>query len=57
MVGLLYPKHAYDESDESVVARWVENPYQSPCLVVPHPAGASQRRADFAPSRESGEIT
>jgi IS5 family transposase len=27
MVGLLYLKHAYDESDESVVARWVENPY------------------------------
>ncbi len=27
MVGLLYLKHTYDESDESVVARWVENPY------------------------------
>jgi IS5 family transposase len=27
MVGLLYLKHAFDESDESVVARWVENPY------------------------------
>lgn len=27
MVGLLYLKHAYDESDESVVARWMENPY------------------------------
>jgi len=27
MVGLLYLKHALDESDESVVARWVENPY------------------------------
>jgi IS5 family transposase len=27
MVGLMYLKHAYDESDESVVARWVENPY------------------------------
>ena len=27
MVGLLYLKHAYDESDESVAARWVENPY------------------------------
>ena len=27
MVGMLYLKHAYDESDESVVARWVENPY------------------------------
>lgn len=27
MVGLIYLKHAFDESDESVVARWVENPY------------------------------
>ena len=27
MVGLLYLKHAFNESDESVVARWVENPY------------------------------
>ena len=27
MVGLIYLKHAFNESDESVVARWVENPY------------------------------
>ncbi len=27
MVGLMYLKHAFDESDESVVARWAENPY------------------------------
>jgi IS5 family transposase len=27
MVGLMYLKHTFDESDESVVARWVENPY------------------------------
>src|SRR4029078_5554166 len=27
MVGLVYLKHAFDESDESMVARWVENPY------------------------------
>ena len=27
MVGLLYLKHTFDESDESVVAKWVENPY------------------------------
>ena len=27
LVGLHYLKHAYHESDESVVARWVENPY------------------------------
>ncbi len=27
LVGLHYLKHAFDESDESVVLRWVENPY------------------------------
>ena len=27
MVGLHYLKHTFDESDESVVARWLENPY------------------------------
>lgn len=27
MVGLHYLKHAFNESDESVVALWVENPY------------------------------
>jgi transposase, IS5 family len=27
MVGLLSLKHAFNESDESLVARWVENPY------------------------------
>ncbi|MDP6543152.1 MAG: transposase, partial [Phycisphaerae bacterium] len=27
MVGLHYLKHMFNESDESVVARWVENPY------------------------------
>lgn len=27
MVGLMYLKHTFNESDESVVARWVENPY------------------------------
>jgi IS5 family transposase len=27
MVGLLYLKHAFDESDESVLERWLENPY------------------------------
>jgi len=27
MVGLHYIKHAFNESDESVVERWVENPY------------------------------
>ena len=27
MVGLHYLKALYDESDETVVAKWVENPY------------------------------
>jgi len=27
MVGLHYLKHGFNESDESVVERWVENPY------------------------------
>lgn len=27
MVGLHYLKHAFNESDETVVVRWVENPY------------------------------
>ena len=27
MVGLHYLKHAFNESDETVVERWVENPY------------------------------
>jgi len=27
MVGLHYLKHTYDESDESLIERWVENPY------------------------------
>ena len=27
LVGMHYLKHAFDESDESLVERWVENPY------------------------------
>ena len=27
MVGLHYLKHAYNESDESIIERWIENPY------------------------------
>jgi IS5 family transposase len=27
IIGLLYLKHAFNESDESLVERWVENPY------------------------------
>lgn len=27
LVGLHYLKHAFDESDESLIERWVENPY------------------------------
>jgi IS5 family transposase len=34
MVGLVYLKHVFDESDESVVARWVENPYWQFLVVV-----------------------
>lgn len=35
MVGLHFLKYAFDESDESVVVRWVENPYwQSFCGCV-----------------------
>jgi IS5 family transposase len=26
-VGLHHPKHLFNESNESVVAKWVENPY------------------------------
>ncbi|MEO6824142.1 MAG: transposase [Nitrosospira sp.] len=28
MIGLHYLKHAFNESDETVVAHWVENPYR-----------------------------
>jgi IS5 family transposase len=27
MVGLLYPKHAYNESDESVCENWAQDVY------------------------------
>jgi transposase, IS5 family len=27
IIGLLYLKHAFNESDESLLARWIENPY------------------------------
>lgn len=27
IIGLFYLKHTFDESDESLVARWIENPY------------------------------
>lgn len=27
IIGLFYLKHAFNESDESLVARWIENPY------------------------------
>lgn len=38
MVGLHYLKHAFDESDETVVARWVENPYWQ-CFPVKNISG------------------
>lgn len=31
LVGLHYLKHTYDESDESVVEQWIENPYWQYC--------------------------
>jgi IS5 family transposase len=34
MEGLHYLKALYDESDESVVAKWVENPYWQ-CMAIP----------------------
>jgi len=36
MVGLQYLKYTFDESDESVVARWVENPYWQPFCGFTH---------------------
>lgn len=27
VIGLFYLKHAFDQSDEDLIARWVENPY------------------------------
>ena len=52
MVGLHYLKYAFDESDESVAARWVENPYwqyfcgythmQHECPI--HPTGMTKWR-------------
>jgi len=35
MVGLHYLKHAFDESDESVIDRWVENRYWPKQFVLP----------------------
>ncbi len=34
MVGLHYLKHAYSESDESVVERFLENPYWAALLRI-----------------------
>ncbi len=43
MVGLHYLKYAFDESDESVVARWVENPYRQYFCGCTHPRNLRSR--------------
>jgi len=35
MVGLLYLKHAFNESDESLLDRWIENPTGKPSAGSP----------------------
>ncbi len=55
MVGLLYLKHAFDESDESVVARWVENPYwQFFCGCSVHAARIANRSFELEPLAKAG---
>jgi len=49
MVGLHYLKYAFDESDESVVDRWVENPYWQFFCGFTH----MQHKAPLDPSRLS----
>lgn len=59
MVGLQYLKYTFNESDESVVARWVENPYwqyfcgythmQHECPL--HPSSLSRWRSRVGPER------
>lgn len=59
MVGLQYLKYTFNESDESVVARWVENPYwqyfcgythlQHRCPI--HPTSMSRWRKRVGPDR------
>ena len=59
MVGLQYLKYTFNESDESVVARWVENPYwqyfcgythlQHQCPI--HPTSMSRWRKRVGPDR------
>jgi IS5 family transposase len=59
MVGMQYLKYTFNESDESVVARWVENPYwqyfcgythmQHECPL--HPTSLSRWRSRVGPGR------
>ena len=59
MVGLHFLKHTFNESDESVVARWVENPYwqyfcgythmQHVCPI--HPTSMTKWRKRVGPER------
>ena len=62
MVGLHYLKHTFNESDESVVARWVENPYwQAFCVYTHmqhecpiHPTSLTRWRQRVGPERLVG---
>jgi len=65
MVGLHYLKHTYNESDESVVARWVENPYwqyfcgythlQHECPI--HPTSMTKWRQRIGPEKLAELLT
>ena len=65
MVGLHYLKYTFDESDESVVARWVENPYwqyfcgythlQHACPI--HPTSMTKWRHRVGAERLEGLLT
>jgi len=52
MVGLHYLKHAFDESDESVVARWIENPHwgavEKASITKITPCFSLKNEADFS---------
>ena len=65
MVGMQYLKYTFSESDESVVARWVENPYwqyfcgythmQHECPL--HPSSLSRWRGRVGPERLEALLT
>jgi IS5 family transposase len=67
MIGLLYLKHAFDESDESLVERWVENPYwqyfcgfdemQHKCPINPSSLSRWRKRVGAARLEKMLEVT